>query len=87
MRSKTNFCFTRTSDFMEMGGFNERFIQLGGGFANFDFFSRVNHSEVPRLFSARTPKTKSSVRACEKKQYGVSAAGGMMTHAREVWHD
>jgi len=23
---------------MEMGGFNERFIQLGGGFANFDFF-------------------------------------------------
>jgi hypothetical protein len=87
MRAETNFCFMRTSDFMEMGGFNERFIQLGGGLANFDFFSRVNHSEVPRLFSARTPKTKSSVRACEKKQYGVSAAGGMMTHAREVWHD
>ena len=50
MRSKTNFCFMRTSDFMEMGGFDERFIQLGGGFANFDFFSRVTHSEVPRLF-------------------------------------
>ena len=26
---------------MEMGGFNERFIQLGGGFANFDFFRRA----------------------------------------------
>ena len=24
-----------------MGGFNERFIQLGGGFANFDFFRRA----------------------------------------------
>ena len=35
---------------MEMGGFNERFIQLGGGFANFDFFSRVTHSKVSRLF-------------------------------------
>jgi len=23
---------------MEMGGFNERFVQFGGGFANFDFF-------------------------------------------------
>lgn len=31
MRAETNFCFMRTSDFMEMGGFNERFIQLGGG--------------------------------------------------------
>jgi len=27
--------------FLEMGGFNERFIQLGGGFANFDFFRRA----------------------------------------------
>ncbi|MEI6037901.1 MAG: glycosyltransferase family A protein [Planctomycetota bacterium] len=41
MRAETNFCFMRTSDFMEMGGFNERFIQLGGGFANFDFFRRA----------------------------------------------
>ena len=72
---------------MEMGGFDERFIQLGGGFANFDFFSRVTHSEVPRLFLASMPKTKSSFRTCEKKQYGASAAGGMMMHAREVWHD
>jgi len=38
MRVETNFCFMRTSDFMEMGGFNERFVQFGGGFANFDFF-------------------------------------------------
>jgi len=50
------------------------------------FFSRVTHSEVPRLFFGKYAKTKSSVRACEKKQYGASAAGGMMTHAREVWH-
>lgn len=31
MRAETNFCFMRTFDFMEMGGFNERFIELGGG--------------------------------------------------------
>ena len=41
MRAETNFCFMRTSDFMEMGSFNERLIQLGGGFANFDFFRRA----------------------------------------------
>jgi hypothetical protein len=44
MRAETNFCLMRTSGFMEMGGFNERFIQLGGGFANFDFFRRATEA-------------------------------------------
>ena len=48
--SRNQFLFHEDFRFLEMGGFNERFIQLGGGFANFDFFSRVTHSEVPRLF-------------------------------------
>ena len=48
--SQNQFLFHEDFRFLEMGGFNERFIQLGGGFANFDFFSRVTHSEVPRLF-------------------------------------
>jgi hypothetical protein len=43
-RAETNFCLMRTSDFAEMGGFNERFIQLGGGLANLDFFRRATEA-------------------------------------------
>ena len=39
--SRNQFLFHEDFRFLEMGGFNERFIQLGGGFANFDFFRRA----------------------------------------------
>lgn len=39
--SRNQFLFHEDFRFLEMGGFNERFIQLGGRFANFDFFRRA----------------------------------------------
>lgn len=38
--SETTFCVMKTSMFHAIGGYDERFIQLGGGLATFDFFRR-----------------------------------------------
>jgi glycosyltransferase involved in cell wall biosynthesis len=41
-RSETN-CFTmRRDDYLDMGGFDERFVSPGGGLANLDFFNRIH---------------------------------------------
>jgi len=38
---ETTFFVVKTSTFQAMGGYDERFIQLGGGIASFDFFRRA----------------------------------------------
>lgn len=38
---ETTFFVTRTAMFEAIGGYDERFVQLGGGFASFDFFRRA----------------------------------------------
>lgn len=38
---ETTFFVTRKAMFEAIGGYDERFVQLGGGFASFDFFRRA----------------------------------------------
>jgi glycosyltransferase involved in cell wall biosynthesis len=39
-------CFSlRKADYLELGGFDERFVSPGGGLANLDFFNRVHVDE------------------------------------------
>ena len=39
--SETAFCVMKTALFHEINGYDERFVQLGGGLASFDFFRRA----------------------------------------------
>lgn len=39
--SETTFCVMKTALFHEINGYDERFVQLGGGLASFDFFRRA----------------------------------------------
>jgi len=41
---ETTFFVMNTGLFFEIGGYDERFVQLGGGLANFDFFQRAVHA-------------------------------------------
>lgn len=42
--SETCFCVMRKSHFYQIGGYDERFVELGGGLANIDFFLRAVES-------------------------------------------
>ena len=39
--SETTFCVMKTALFHEINGYDERFVQLGGGLASFDFFRKA----------------------------------------------
>lgn len=39
-------CFTlRKADYLELGGFDDRFLEVGGGLANLDLFNRIHANE------------------------------------------
>ena len=49
MPPETTFCVMRRAQFNAIGGFDERFTSLGGGFANFDFLERAGVGATPVL--------------------------------------
>ena len=73
---------------MGMGGFNERFIQLGGGFANFDFFCRAPKRRVKDLSCccAREPFTKFTAARQLRQEESTGSAMEIYRYEREYEH-
>jgi glycosyltransferase involved in cell wall biosynthesis len=42
--TESNTLFVKKSDFIDIGGFNERFMSPGGGLCNLDIFNKLNSS-------------------------------------------